>query len=294
MIRKFFPIVLIAYLSLIFSVSLADNVNTSVTTTAEEVILTQVGYRWYENINSLTPITPKAGENIAVDTPGQEEVVRLRINVRDSSLVLSSGATFSLQYSNSTSSGFVDVGTSTDWVFYNNASVADGQIIVTTVLSDSDVGESYSESNPSAASPNDIPIGQEGEWDWVLKNNSADTSLDWYFRMINSSGTAFSGYNDYPTLTGFTTGPSTGGQEIIITGGGGVPIKTPERPPSPCDNLALQRVDLNGDCLVDLIDLSILLYYYNQSGLGVSRYDLDNSLIVDFADISVMMFYWTK
>ena len=54
------------------------------------------------------------------------------------------------------------------WQFYDNGSVADGATITSTLLSASEVNESYGESNPTASNPNGIPVGQEGEWDYAL------------------------------------------------------------------------------------------------------------------------------
>ncbi len=265
--------------------------------------LTQRDYRWYSNINSLTPTTALTSENASFDTPGAGSVLRLRMNLT-AGVVANSGLTFKLQFSNSTSSGFADLGTSTAWIFNNNSGVADGAIIVTTLLTNSDVGESYGESNPSAASPNALAVGEDGEWDWALLNNAATTSLSWYFRMVFSSGTAIDSYTRYPTLSAVspaTSSPPAGGG---TPGGGGallfpLPISLPDlipgkpKIPSPCDNVNLQRVDLSGDCLVDLIDLSILLYYYEREGPAISRYDFNDNNRVDFPDVSVMMFYWT-
>lgn len=282
---------------------------TNVTTTVDvqqAATLSQSTYRWYDNTDALTPTSALAGENTSIDTPASGSVLRLRMNL-SAGANMASGLAFNLQFSNSSSSGFANIGTSTSWIFYNNPSVADGANIATTVLSDSSVAESYSESNPTVSSPSSFVSGQKAEWDWVIKSNSADTTLNWYFRMIYSSSTVLDGYSNYPTLTGVAAATSTpsGGPTTISIGGGGAVFpffKLPEfikpgpevkRPVSPCDDITLQKVDLSGDCLVDLVDLSILLYYYNKSGLEIRRYDFNDSGVVDFPDVSVMMFYWT-
>lgn len=270
----------------------AANVSTTVVTTAATITLTQSDYRWYENVNALNPTTALAAEDTAATTPAADTVLRLRMSVNDTGLALPAGAQFKLQFSNSTSSGFADVATSTSWIFSDNAGVADGQTIVTTVLADSDLGESYNESNPSAATPNAIGIGEKGEWDWVIKNNSASTNSNWFFRMIYASGTVLDAYDSYPGLTAAAAVQPTPSQ----VGGGTVkigPSLEPLVPPSPCDELSVQRADLSGDCLVDIIDLSILLFYYGRSDSIVAPYDLNGNAVVDFPDISIMMFYWT-
>lgn len=282
-----------------FKLIFAEDIGTTVDVVPAFTTLTQNIYRWYENINALNPTVPKANENIAIDTPDTGNILRLRMNITAGGLQLDSGATFNLQFSNSTSSGFTTLASSTDWIFHDNTGVADGATIVTTLLSDSEEGESYGESNPTAASPNAILAGQEGEWDWVITNNSADTTLNWYFRMINSSGTALTAYTHYPKLSGISVSTTTPPTTIILTGGGGpgTPLPTsalPEELQPPCDNLPLQRVDFSGDCRVDIVDLSILLFYFDLSGSTIARYDLSNNNLIDLPDISVLMYYWTE
>ncbi|MEK7180765.1 MAG: hypothetical protein AAB738_00305 [Patescibacteria group bacterium] len=299
-----FLTVSVVFASGIFLVFGATNVTTTVDVQSAAA-LTQNVYRWYENNDGLTPTSALAGENTSIDVPASGSVLRLRMNL-SAGANMASGLTFKLQFSNSSSSGFADLGTTTAWVFYDNPSVANGANIATTVLSDSNVAESYSESNPTVSSPTSFVSGQKAEWDWAIKSNSADTTSNWYFRMIYSSSTVLDGYSNYPTLAGVaatTSTPSSGGETKIIVGGGGLifpALKLPQlikpeikKPISPCDDITLQKVDLNGDCLVDLVDLSILLYYYDRTGNEISRYDFNDNGIVDFPDVSVMMFYWT-
>ena len=55
----------------------------------------------------------------------------------------------------------------------------------------------------------------------------------------------------------------------------------------------LEAADLNGDNSIDIVDLSVLLYYYGQRGQGISRYDLNDNGVIDLPDISILMYYWT-
>ena len=55
----------------------------------------------------------------------------------------------------------------------------------------------------------------------------------------------------------------------------------------------LKLIDFNDDGRCDIIDLSILLFYYDQSGPTVKRYDLNNNGVVNFIDVSVLLYYWT-
>lgn len=307
-------VIWVMFPTLFFSVQAFAQVRTSVTSTVDvtptTLTVTQSDYRWYENVNAVTPTAAHALENAATTTPETNTVFRLRMNLLAEGLSLPTGSTFKLQFSNSTSTGFTDVGTSTGaWIFANNAGVADGLTLPTTLLTDSDQPESYGESNPTAASPNVLSPSERGEWDWVIANNAAATSSAWYFRMIYSSSTALDAYARYPTLSA-APAPSSGGAGGGSGGSGGgsflvgnytpgtstrrlPPELEPLVPPTPCDNEVIQRIDLNYDCKVDLIDLSILLYYYEQTGPGIARYDFNENSLVDFPDVSIMMFYWT-
>ena len=303
----FIVIFSLAFLVILHNFSVAADVTTSVLTRDPILTLTQSDYRWYENINSLDPVTALAGENSTTTTPSAGAVLRLRMNVLDSELALGVGATFKLQYATSSSGTWTDLSATGTWGFSDNSGVADGQIIVTLKLSDSDVGESYGESNPTAVTPTAINPGQKGEWDWVIRNNSADTSINWVFRMIYSSSTALDAYTRYPQFSAAApevppappSSPGTG------SGGGGggtglLPPPTTTRPrppglavPPPFLPPPLQKVDCNADSRIDIVDLSIMLFYYGHtSGFPVCA-DLNNNGIVDFPDVSILMFYWT-
>ncbi|MBI4094424.1 MAG: hypothetical protein HY436_01310 [Candidatus Liptonbacteria bacterium] len=187
----------------------AVQVGTQVTATAATTILTQSEYRWYENIDSLNPTAALASQSTQTSTPPIGTALRLRMSVLDTSAALATGATFKLQYHQfATSATWIDVGTSSAaWVFYDNPGVADGQVIAAPLLSNSDVGETYNESHPTAGTPNPISPGEQGEWDWAIKNNAASPTDGWAFRMVYSSGTALDVYQGYPIL--FTPYPAS-------------------------------------------------------------------------------------
>lgn len=79
-------------------------------------------------------------------------------------------------------------------------SLGDGYTIPSTVLINSDVRESYEEQNSSVNNPNTIPVGQQGEWDWVIQNNGAAAGTSYCFRMMNDDGTLLNSYTTYPQL----------------------------------------------------------------------------------------------
>ncbi len=53
------------------------------------------------------------------------------------------------------------------------------------------------------------------------------------------------------------------------------------------------RADINKDRRVDLIDFSILLFYWNQRNPANVRADINRDGVVNIVDFSIMLFYWT-
>lgn len=78
--------------------------------------------------------------------------------------------------------------------------------------------------------------------------------------------------------------------------GGGISYPSwvlPPKPRVPPREEILKRVDFNGDGKVDLVDLSILLFYHNKTGPQIVRYDLNSDRKIDLIDISILLYYWT-
>jgi len=89
-----------------------------------------------------------------------------------------------------------------------------------------------------------------------------------------------------PTVPGETPG-------LAVGGGGGTgyyvrPSVVKKPPPT------LQCIDFNGDGRIDIVDLSIMLFYYNKKGTDLGCYDLNQNNVVDFPDVSILMYYWTS
>lgn len=51
--------------------------------------------------------------------------------------------------------------------------------------------------------------------------------------------------------------------------------------------------DINCDGFVDLVDFSILLYYWQETNPANARADIDSDGIVNITDFSIMLYYWT-
>jgi hypothetical protein len=177
-------------------------------TTPAARTFTQRDYRWFTNANSTTPGAALAAENVTTTSVAPATVLRLRMNVEVGNQDLSTTTqAFKLQYASSAAGPWTDVGliTSTDpWRGFNNGTPADGAAIPTLLLTGSTKAESYEEENPSANNPSAIFVGQRGEWDWVVQNNSAPAGT-YFFRMVKPDGTALDGYTNYPQATAVVT-----------------------------------------------------------------------------------------
>lgn len=180
-------------------------------------IYTQTAYQWYVNTNSTIVSDPwptstaDVAENEAIDasfTPLKNgDVIRLRLQLTVQNST-TTGEDFKLQYGTTTTncsavSPWADVGAPTSslpWVGYDNSTPSDGATLGTSRLTGTDIFESYEEQNPTVVLPNSIGIGQDGEWDFVLKQNNALPNTNYCFRMVKSDGSALFGYTQYPLL----------------------------------------------------------------------------------------------
>jgi hypothetical protein len=191
---------------------------------AADAASVQNDYRLYANTDGATPDDPwpvggtNLGENsgaTGANALKSGDILRIRMNVSavDSAV---SGNAFKLQYKQGapcsgggTWSDVGAVGSGTIWRAVDNGAVSDGSTLPSTLLTVSDVVETYEENNPSATMPNAINIGQDGEWDWVVQHNGAAQGATYCFRMVLSGGTLLDGYNDYPTVETRTFTPKS-------------------------------------------------------------------------------------
>lgn len=51
--------------------------------------------------------------------------------------------------------------------------------------------------------------------------------------------------------------------------------------------------DFNGDARVNIVDVSVMIYWFKKSVPGGFFADLNNNGVVDIADFSILVFYWT-
>ena len=66
---------------------------------------------------------------------------------------------------------------------------------------------------------------------------------------------------------------------------------TEETKPDPCE--LASRADLNCDGRVNLVDFSILMFYWQENNPANARADINKDGAVNIVDFSIMMFYWT-
>lgn len=172
---------------------------------------TQSAYRWYNNLDNITPGTALANENTSATLANINDAVRLRMAQTVSTYGLyPNDQAFKLQHATSTSGSWTDVGVGA-WIFKNNAAPADGAAASAALLSGTPVSQSYTESNPTVLNPSTVNVGGKGEWDFALDSTNAAAGTTYYFRMIKSDGTALDTYSAYPQLTtpaGSNTAPN--------------------------------------------------------------------------------------
>lgn len=102
-----------------------------------------------------------------------------------------------------------------------------------------------------------------------------------------STATSFSvksGFLYFPELT--TLVVATSPVVIVAGGGGGIMFKLPLK------IKAIGASDFNFDGKINVIDLSIMLFYYGESGSEIERYDLSGDGTIDFIDFSILFYYW--
>ncbi|GEM_PF-6305734 len=198
-------------------------------------------YRWYANLaTNVQPTTALAAENTVTTGILQAGILRLRLSVKTLGDPIQTSSTFKLQYASlptgSTcaslaASAFTDVGGLTSgatlWNGYHNSTLTDGTTVTANLLSTAANGgkETYEETNPSLGTPNVIAQASststagnmDGEWDWAIAYQGTNDGSTFCFRQVLGSGTALTGYNNYPTVS--ISGGSSGSSANTSSGG---------------------------------------------------------------------------
>ncbi len=78
--------------------------------------------------------------------------------------------------------------------------IGDGRRLPSTVLTGSDYRDTYEEENPTQLNQNQIEVGSDAEWDFVLENHAALPNTNYCFRLVYDDGATFNTYTNYPRL----------------------------------------------------------------------------------------------
>ena len=174
----------------------------------------QSAYRLFNNLDSTDVGTALAAQDTAATLGSTGAAFRLRMLLHIGANQLDvSGQTFKLQFaqqSGTCDTGFVDETyadvTAATVIAYNDNTPADGAALTAnandpTHGTDTIVNQTYEELNNFTNSVAVIPSGQDGKWDFSLKDNGAATSTAYCFRAVKSDSTLLDTYTVIPQIT---------------------------------------------------------------------------------------------
>ncbi len=116
----------------------------------------------------------------------------------------------------------------TDIAYNNNATPADGAALTANANDPTDggrtiVNQDYEELNNFTNTEATIASGQDGKWDFALKDNGALSNTDYCFRIVKSDGSLL---NEYTVIPQITTAAG-GSVSADIVDSGGTPVGSP-------------------------------------------------------------------
>ena len=180
------------------TVMTAYNSYPTIRTVGYEPLITD--WRWYEDETNLTPTNPRANENIAPSNIENQNAIKLRVVLRESSGAEGVNVKFALQYSQYADfSQGVRTLTSTStctasslWCYHNGAGV-DNTVINSKVIvsADSCVGAvgngcgTHNEGISTAGATADQLAFADAEYEFTLKHAGARSNAVYYFRLYN-------------------------------------------------------------------------------------------------------------
>jgi hypothetical protein len=177
----------------------------------------QSAYRFFNNLDSTDVGTPLANQDTGatLTSAGQAFRLRLLLHVGSGKLILS-GQNFKLQFAQVGSDGlcdasfngetYTDVTTTTVIAFNDNPTPTDGSALTANANdpihgADTVVNQTYEELNPFTNSIAAINSGQDGKWDFALKDNGAPANTTYCFRVVKEDGTVLETYSVIPQIT---------------------------------------------------------------------------------------------
>ena len=198
--------------------------------------LTQNGYRFYQNANSVAPgaaLGASASTPIDINRDTDSANFRLRMAVQTTNeRWLRQYGSYKLQYAlkgtgtcASPTGSWGDVQAGSGEIRWNdNAGVADGATIanVSGQPSGTMTPQRYEESN-SIIKQQQVVANNYGIWDFSLRQVGADYGSVYCFRIVNDTGTqAINNYTNYPELR------ITGNLSLDIVDAGGASVASPK------------------------------------------------------------------
>lgn len=175
--------------------------------------LTQSGYRWYNNANSVTPGSPRASANTSASI-AQGANFRLRLLLHSDGSLAASAQTMQLQYaskgSGCSSASYSNIGSGpANFGYTNNAAYSDGAAITATANDPSHSGHTIVPMGAEDSSPgtftfaNALSATEDAMVDFSLNDDGFGPLDDYCFRTV-VTGTAIcsiSTYSVYPEIT---------------------------------------------------------------------------------------------
>ncbi len=179
---------------------------------------TQAAYRFFTNVDSADVGAALAAVNTPAALTSAGDAFRLRLLARvDGAGLFSSGQNLKLQFvgkgvgtcvapSGGSPASYTDVTNATAIAYQNNATPADGAALVANANDPTDggrtiVNQTYEEANNLTNAQGAINNGQDGKWDFALKDNGAANETTFCFRLVKADGTPLDTYTAYPTIT---------------------------------------------------------------------------------------------
>jgi hypothetical protein len=184
-------------------------------------------WRWYDDENNETPASPLALENTAPPNIAQDNIIKLRLTLKEVAGAAGSNIKFRLQFSEVSdfSSGVADVINATSCVAlslwcYDDGGGVDNQRISSSTLSDANscvagVGDGCGTHNEFATttSTSTHPANAASEYEFTIRQASARVNATYFFRaydVINDKAIALNASETYPSL-------STEGSSLTFT-----------------------------------------------------------------------------
>ncbi len=198
---------------------------------------TQQAYRFFNNANSADVGSVLAAQDTSATLGSAWAAFRLRTLLRvDTNTILANAQNFKLQFAQKSGtcdtafSGetYADVTDSTLIAYNDNATPADGAALTANANDPTDggrtiVNQDYEELNNFTNTEASIASGQDGKWDFALRDNGALSNTDYCLRMVKSDGSVL---NEYTTIPQITTAAG-GSVSVDIVDSGGTPVGSP-------------------------------------------------------------------